>query len=300
MRRNWLTASIIAIGVASLLSDACYELIIPLLPAFVATLGGGALAVGLIEGVADAVAAGAKLWGGSLADRTSRRRAWTAAQKGHSKSAYSISGTPLGGLNIAAKSWRRGGLGAKALVTLTLRNHVKWSDGSLVTFDDFQFAYDQASRDENRYVQLDILQDIASFRTLDQHTLEVTLKAAVPRDVSLGIVNVIGDLFGIPPIAWLTQKWTAFLAILLTDVWLWTPWFALLLLHKQVVVLSFGTVTQNTAAQLPDATGFKTHLALQDLGAAILTGGFLGLAERAVPASVLQRASNLAAALAPK
>src|SRR5256885_7383660 len=45
-----------------------------------------------------------------------------------------------------------------------------------------------------------------------------------------GIVNVILDLFGIPPIAWLTQKWTAFLAILLTDVWLWTPWFALLLL----------------------------------------------------------------------
>ena len=45
-----------------------------------------------------------------------------------------------------------------------------------------------------------------------------------------GIVNVILDVFGIPPIAWLTQKWTAFLAILMTDVWLWTPWFALLLL----------------------------------------------------------------------
>jgi multiple sugar transport system permease protein len=45
-----------------------------------------------------------------------------------------------------------------------------------------------------------------------------------------GIVNVILDLLGIAPIAWLTQKWTAFLAILLTDVWLWTPWFALLLL----------------------------------------------------------------------
>ena len=45
-----------------------------------------------------------------------------------------------------------------------------------------------------------------------------------------GIVNVILDLFGVPPIAWLTQKWTAFMAILLTDVWLWTPWFALLLL----------------------------------------------------------------------
>jgi multiple sugar transport system permease protein len=45
-----------------------------------------------------------------------------------------------------------------------------------------------------------------------------------------GIVNVILALFGVPPIAWLTQKWTAFMAILLTDVWLWTPWFALLLL----------------------------------------------------------------------
>jgi multiple sugar transport system permease protein len=45
-----------------------------------------------------------------------------------------------------------------------------------------------------------------------------------------GIVNVVLGVFGVPQIAWLTQKWTAFLAILLTDVWLWTPWFALLLL----------------------------------------------------------------------
>jgi multiple sugar transport system permease protein len=45
-----------------------------------------------------------------------------------------------------------------------------------------------------------------------------------------GIVNVVLGVFGLPQIAWLTQKWTAFFAILLTDVWLWTPWFALLLL----------------------------------------------------------------------
>jgi multiple sugar transport system permease protein len=45
-----------------------------------------------------------------------------------------------------------------------------------------------------------------------------------------GIVNVVLGVFGVPQIAWLTQKWTAFLAILLTDIWLWTPWFALLLL----------------------------------------------------------------------
>jgi peptide/nickel transport system substrate-binding protein len=89
--------------------------------------------------------------------------------------------------------------------TMTLRNDLKWSDGSAVTVDDFQFAYDQASRDENRYVQLDIVQDIASFRTPDQHTIEVTLKSAMPRDVSLGIVNVIGP---IPKHVWNGRAWT--------------------------------------------------------------------------------------------
>ena len=77
--RTWLTTSVLAIGVASLFSDACYELIIPLLPAFLASLGGGAAALGLVEGLADALAAAFKLWGGQLADHTKRRRAWTAA-----------------------------------------------------------------------------------------------------------------------------------------------------------------------------------------------------------------------------
>jgi multiple sugar transport system permease protein len=46
-----------------------------------------------------------------------------------------------------------------------------------------------------------------------------------------GVVNAaLEGLLGIAPIAWLTQRWTAFFVILLTDVWLWTPWFALILL----------------------------------------------------------------------
>src|SRR5438552_5851286 len=69
--------------------------------------------------------------------------------------------------------------------TFTLRDDLRWSDGSPVTVDDFQFAYDQASREDNRYVQLDILQDIAAFRTLDKRTLEIALKDAKPRDVAL-------------------------------------------------------------------------------------------------------------------
>jgi MFS family permease len=63
-----------AIGLASLFSDACYESIIPLLPAFITSLGGGALAVGAVEGVADGLAAVFKLWGGAIADYSKRRR----------------------------------------------------------------------------------------------------------------------------------------------------------------------------------------------------------------------------------
>jgi MFS family permease len=74
----WLTRTVIAIGFGSLFSDACYELIIPLLPAFITSLGGGPLAVGLMEGLADGVAFPFKLVGGVLADRTRHRRAWAA------------------------------------------------------------------------------------------------------------------------------------------------------------------------------------------------------------------------------
>jgi len=45
-----------------------------------------------------------------------------------------------------------------------------------------------------------------------------------------GIVNVALEGLGIAPISWLTERWTAFFVILLTDIWLWTPWFALILL----------------------------------------------------------------------
>lgn len=75
----WLTRSVFAIAIASLLSDACYELIIPLLPAFITSLGGGPAALGIMEGLADGIAFPLKLAGGVLADRTKRRRAWTMA-----------------------------------------------------------------------------------------------------------------------------------------------------------------------------------------------------------------------------
>jgi hypothetical protein len=53
---TWMTRSVVAIAFASLFSDACYELIIPLLPSFITSLGGGPFVLGLMEGLADGIA----------------------------------------------------------------------------------------------------------------------------------------------------------------------------------------------------------------------------------------------------
>jgi peptide/nickel transport system substrate-binding protein len=89
--------------------------------------------------------------------------------------------------------------------TFTLRDDLKWSDGSAITVDDFQFAYNQASREDNRYVQLDLLQDIAIYRTPDAHTIEIGLKDARPHDLALGIANIVGP---VPKSRWNGRSWT--------------------------------------------------------------------------------------------
>jgi MFS family permease len=64
----------IALGVVSLLTDISSEMVYPLLPRLIAGLGGGALTLGLIEGVGDATASVVKLVSGRLADRVERRK----------------------------------------------------------------------------------------------------------------------------------------------------------------------------------------------------------------------------------
>jgi len=72
--RSWLTRNVVLLGVVSLLTDTATEMIVPLLPVFLGTLGAGALALGWIEGLADAVASVLKLLSGRWSDRTGRRR----------------------------------------------------------------------------------------------------------------------------------------------------------------------------------------------------------------------------------
>src|SRR5215510_12772286 len=45
-----------------------------------------------------------------------------------------------------------------------------------------------------------------------------------------GVVAAFIDWLGLGSIAWLAQRWPSFCIIVFTDVWIWTPWFALILL----------------------------------------------------------------------
>ena len=72
--KRWLTRGVLGIGLASLFSDWGHEAATAILPAFLASLGAPAFALGVIEGVSDGLSSFAKLAGGWIADRPRWRK----------------------------------------------------------------------------------------------------------------------------------------------------------------------------------------------------------------------------------
>jgi MFS family permease len=68
-----LPKTVFWLGVVSLATDASSDLIYPLLPAFLASIGAGPAFLGVIEGTAEAVSSLLKLVSGRLADRGARK-----------------------------------------------------------------------------------------------------------------------------------------------------------------------------------------------------------------------------------
>jgi MFS family permease len=66
---------VVMLGLVSFFTDAASEMIYPLVPVYITFLGSGAIALGIIEGVAETTAALLKLVSGIISDRTGRRRA---------------------------------------------------------------------------------------------------------------------------------------------------------------------------------------------------------------------------------
>lgn len=78
-----LTRNVVVLSVVSLLNDAASEMVMPLVPIFLATeLAAGGTALGAIEGLAEAVASGLKVLSGRWSDRLGRARPFVVAGYG--------------------------------------------------------------------------------------------------------------------------------------------------------------------------------------------------------------------------
>jgi len=111
----WMTPGVRGIGSASLLADLGHEVPTALLPSLVTnTLGAPAAALGVIEGVADALAGIMRFAGGALADDPPRRRA--AAVGG-----YTATAVLSAAVGAATSVWQVGVLRAGAWAARGLR-----------------------------------------------------------------------------------------------------------------------------------------------------------------------------------
>lgn len=71
---EWLNRTVVGAGITSALGDFCYETTTVILPGFLAVLGVPAAALGIIEGIADAVASFTKMISGYIADKFGHRK----------------------------------------------------------------------------------------------------------------------------------------------------------------------------------------------------------------------------------
>ena len=96
-RRRWFNRTVIGAGVTSAFGDFAYETTNVILPGFLAVLGVPAVFLGIIEGIADAVASFTKLAAGYISDRLGIRKSLVVV-------GYAL--TPLGQALIAlAAGW---------------------------------------------------------------------------------------------------------------------------------------------------------------------------------------------------
>ena len=88
--------------------------------------------------------------------------------------------------------------------TFKLRDGLKWSDGQPITVEDFLFAWDNASKEENDFVGIDDLKRIESFTAPDPNTIVVKIEETLARDVAISVANSIGP---VPKHVWQGKPW---------------------------------------------------------------------------------------------
>src|ERR1700760_802656 len=113
---RWLTPGVGAVGVAGFFSDAGHEVTTSVLPAFIGgTLGASAAALGVIDGISDALIGAMKLIGGPLANDPHRRAQSASA-------GYLGTAVATGAIGAAVTLWQVGALRAIAWMFRGLRS----------------------------------------------------------------------------------------------------------------------------------------------------------------------------------
>jgi MFS family permease len=114
--QRWLTAGIGSVGATSFLSDSGHEIATAVLPSFLtSTLHAGPGALGLIEGISDALTGITKLAGGPLANDPGRRARLA-------RGGYLITGLATGAIGAATSVWQVGVLRAFAWAARGIRS----------------------------------------------------------------------------------------------------------------------------------------------------------------------------------
>jgi peptide/nickel transport system substrate-binding protein len=93
--------------------------------------------------------------------------------------------------------------------TFTLRDGLKWSDGSDVTVDDYTFAYTNALKEDtanpdNNFVGLEDLKKVSLKTDAAAKTLTFTLDSVYATDLALGY---IGAIVPVPAKVWTGKPW---------------------------------------------------------------------------------------------
>ncbi|MDQ6831930.1 MAG: ABC transporter substrate-binding protein, partial [Chloroflexota bacterium] len=103
-------------------------------------------------------------------------------------------------VGFAAEKWD---LSAdKTTVTFTLKDGLKWSDGTPMTTADYVWTYQQAIKPENKYAYVQNFEPIVSFLAKDARTLVVTLNE--PITVAVETADAISPL---PKHIWEKYDW---------------------------------------------------------------------------------------------
>jgi MFS family permease len=79
MAARWVTRTVVGIVLATFFSDVGHEMVTAVLPLYLASVGLGPAALGIMEGAADLAFSLSKLAGGALGHRVQRKRPWMAA-----------------------------------------------------------------------------------------------------------------------------------------------------------------------------------------------------------------------------